>query len=719
MSTVLNSLKIIAEAINPFLGVLISLAVAVLLVMGYFTLPPTNQHLAIAFTVAALFFWRLIRQIRISLKAPENRNELLYTVDFNLLLIAVVFMGIQLTGGPASFLHPLVYVLVAFLATFTRKSAVYWMLLITAVLELSTGMLNYPTRYWPLVGIHVGFIGLFGVMHDLFLRLDAFFSRKRSREQLLNLLSGIEEEAAKFRLDGASGDPDRSQAFATHFEIHGVLQDILRMLRYSTSAYTAALLWQGKEGKGFEIVEKISDSPHVIKGELDADQGHLHTVIRNGMPIRISQVDWKKRPLAYYQKADPKVQSLIAVPVLEGDKVRGVLCLDRKPVETASENSRTNCAFTETEMALVQLAATQILRAMANENLYRNLTKSRTVASHLAQASQALSQALGMDHVVITALEQARSIVRFDIGALLLLDPEQGNQVAGFFTKGCAPEQLLEDPREVLHPGKKSLTQWVLQKGQMLSYGDFTSLPKRPTVFAKGEKLDGMRSILILPLTAKQHLIGVLVMAAKSPHYFGPQNEDTMLVLANQIAVSIENARIYDAMERMAITDGLTGLYNRRFFMERFEEMLDRAGRQGVMIAVILGDIDHFKRVNDTYGHPVGDMVLRNLAEVFRVSMRKIDLVGRYGGEEFIIALEGAGPTQAQTKLESVMEQIRELEFHTEVGNFNISSSFGLAVFPSDGDHFMTLIERADEALYEAKRAGRDQLKIWGQLPRK
>jgi diguanylate cyclase (GGDEF)-like protein len=171
-------------------------------------------------------------------------------------------------------------------------------------------------------------------------------------------------------------------------------------------------------------------------------------------------------------------------------------------------------------------------------------------------------------------------------------------------------------------------------------------------------------------------------------------------------------------MEEMATTDGLTGLVNHRTFQERFVEMLARAERSAGKQALLLTDIDHFKKVNDSYGHPTGDVVLRGVAQVVRDCVRKIDLAARYGGEEFAIVLEGTDLAGARQLAERIRTEVQKQIFAAPEGKepFSCTLSLGIAVYPDDGRDAKALIAHADQALYHAKHNGRNRAVAWPDL---
>jgi diguanylate cyclase (GGDEF)-like protein len=166
-------------------------------------------------------------------------------------------------------------------------------------------------------------------------------------------------------------------------------------------------------------------------------------------------------------------------------------------------------------------------------------------------------------------------------------------------------------------------------------------------------------------------------------------------------------------MEEMATTDGLTGLVNHRTFQERMSDLLSRAERQGGRLALLLTDIDHFKKVNDTHGHPVGDQVLKRVAQVARGQVRKIDIAARYGGEEFAIVLDGTDLAGARQLAERIRTEVEKQEFTSDKGPFKCTLSLGIACFPDDAREQKALIHHADQALYGAKHGGRNQALAW------
>ncbi len=192
-----------------------------------------------------------------------------------------------------------------------------------------------------------------------------------------------------------------------------------------------------------------------------------------------------------------------------------------------------------------------------------------------------------------------------------------------------------------------------------------------------------------------------------------PITEDTITlisVIGHTVGMAINNSKIYMKTLDVAIRDSLTSLHNRRYFNERLLDEVERARRYGDSLSLIMCDIDHFKRINDTYGHPVGDEVLCWVAETLRKGLRKTDVISRYGGEEFAVLLSNAGRDQAFAIAEKLRRSIEECPFVHRESPIAVTLSFGISTFGVDSRKFEGLIESADKALYKAKAQGRNRV---------
>jgi two-component system, cell cycle response regulator len=205
-------------------------------------------------------------------------------------------------------------------------------------------------------------------------------------------------------------------------------------------------------------------------------------------------------------------------------------------------------------------------------------------------------------------------------------------------------------------------------------------------------------------------VLGTMVLGARAERAYEGDVVRQLEVVAMQAGDSILRAKLFEQTERLATTDGLTGLTNHRTFQARLDEQLALAQRYGKKLSLVLCDIDHFKSVNDTYGHPAGDVVLKGVARALAQEARETDIAARYGGEEFAIVLPETDTAGAVAIAERIRAKIGALVFETEQGPLRVTMSLGVATFPDDGAKKPVLVERADGCLYHAKRHGRNQV---------
>jgi diguanylate cyclase (GGDEF)-like protein len=232
---------------------------------------------------------------------------------------------------------------------------------------------------------------------------------------------------------------------------------------------------------------------------------------------------------------------------------------------------------------------------------------------------------------------------------------------------------------------------------------------ERAPVFDAATRLRGLASLKVIPLRTAQKVLGAVVLGARRAGAYDGEAVRRLEVVAMQAAESIYRARLFEQTERLATTDGLTGLTNHRTFQDRLDEHVARAQRYGKKVSLILCDIDHFKVVNDTYGHPAGDVVLRGVARTLLEEARATDVVARYGGEEFALIMPETDAAGALAIAERIRERVKALAFETEQGRLSVTLSLGVAVLPDDAARKGDLVERADACLYHAKRHGRDR----------
>lgn len=225
--------------------------------------------------------------------------------------------------------------------------------------------------------------------------------------------------------------------------------------------------------------------------------------------------------------------------------------------------------------------------------------------------------------------------------------------------------------------------------------------------FTKGRNV---RSLICVPLQVKSNGYGLILLEHNIPNAFDEDSVRLLEVITQHISIAIENAKLYEKLQEYANTDGLTQVYNRVFFQNRLREELNCAKQQGYEVSIIFFDIDDFKAYNDTYGHLFGDMILQAIALTVKESVRKDDVVARFGGEEFVILLPYTGKEMAYEKAEELRRKISELVICDKDNNVAraVSVSMGVSTFPTLAKNETELLNSADEALYIAKERGKN-----------
>jgi diguanylate cyclase (GGDEF)-like protein len=465
-----------------------------------------------------------------------------------------------------------------------------------------------------------------------------------------------------------------------------VLETVLEQARRLIGFDHAAIMLYD-EINGSLSVQKVlgygERAPEILGLKLERGQGLSGWAAEKRAPARSNDVSRDPRYVPGLEAA----RSNLAVPLLVTSQVAGVLNI---------ESDRTD-AFTEEHEELLTILGSQAALAISAALARRRLRRKFEQLNGLFRISQLASQANSLDATLEAILELTEELISEGHIALLLLDDKK-RSLAVRASRGYE-EAFTVNPI----PLGEGVTGRCAESGNVLLVQD---------VFLNEDYIEGVRgarSELALPLKVEGRVIGVLNAESTRPHAYSGDHVRALSVIAQQAAVVIRAAQVNEEARRLAVTDSLTDLHNRRYFLNKLETHLKRAIRYGERLALMLVDCDRLKAVNDVRGHPMGDRALRAIADLLRRAVRETDEVARIGGDEFACLLLHAGREQASAVAERVRRYVQGLQLISDEGEpITLTVSVGIALVPDNGMEANALLKEVDRALYQAKEAGRD-----------
>jgi diguanylate cyclase (GGDEF)-like protein len=321
--------------------------------------------------------------------------------------------------------------------------------------------------------------------------------------------------------------------------------------------------------------------------------------------------------------------------------------------------------------------------------------------------AKALTSSLNLDSILQTIMDKMAEFFQPDTWSLLMVD-EQKDELYFAIAVGDAAETL----KTVRLKVGEGIAGWVARNGDSLIVPDVYNDPR----FSK--RIDEMtkwktRSIICVPLQSKHRVLGVIQLINCSMESFGEQEMFFLHALCDYAAIAIDNARAVEKIQELTITDDCTGLYNARHLYKTLEAEVYRSARFGYEFSVVFLDLDHFKMVNDTYGHLIGSKLLQEIGFKIKSQLRLIDYAFRYGGDEFVILLPQTEKNSALVVAKRIQEMMRNTRFLAEEGlNLSIRGSMGLATYPEDAKSSHEIIRQADEMMYMVKNSSRDNIAV-------
>jgi diguanylate cyclase (GGDEF)-like protein len=387
-----------------------------------------------------------------------------------------------------------------------------------------------------------------------------------------------------------------------------------------------------------------------------------------------------------------QTRSVLVIPMISNEKKLGAVLLGFSNLHQ----------FTAEEIILSEQAAELITLAFAKSQAVEEARRRYEESETLRRAGATVAETLNLQHATTRLLEQLAFVVPHDSASVQLLRDGELEIVGG---EGWADPSSIIGIRFPI-PGDNPNTKVIETRQPLLINDTYEAYPAFRTI----PHASHIRSWMGVPLLVRNQIIGLLAIDSREINHFTQDDIQLASAFASQVAVAIENARLFDEVQQLAFTDGLTGLYNRRHFLELAQIEFERARRYKRHLSAMMFDIDHFKIVNDTHGHPFGDKVLQAIANLCMEKLREADPIARYGGEEFIALIVEASASSAKKVGERLRRAVEQMTVDDPHHRAQITVSVGISSLTSSVPDLETLIALADQSLYSAKQQGRNRV---------
>lgn len=463
---------------------------------------------------------------------------------------------------------------------------------------------------------------------------------------------------------------------------------LLTLITRSIGCGKAGLLFvDSNDDFGIRLMEPAGENS-ISSLKLRGDSPIVQYLKRERRPLMTENLSILPDFLGLWQQEREDIENNgleLLIPLISRDRLISILVLDKK------RTGRYNLE----DYKLLEDVTGRAAVSMEKEYLREQMEEREEELSVINRSNSVITSSLDIQQIYDGFIKELKRIVDVNWAAIAIIEDEELFFLAISTDVGSAwkaGERI---------PLKGTATEWVTTHRKPIVDPDL-SLEMRFTT-GKYHIQHSIRSIVYLPLIVSNRVIGTLSVASRNPDAYSSRQLKLLEQLASQIAMPIENARLYAKTERMARIDDLTGLLNRRSLDEMLGSEINRHSRYGGVFSLIMIDMDSLKEINDTYGHLVGDELLRQIGRLIKNTIREADQAFRYGGDEFAVVLPHT-PIDAAF---NVAERIRQATFsRTEIGSTPVSVSLGLACWPADGLGPNNLIAAADEALYQAKSSG-------------
>jgi diguanylate cyclase (GGDEF)-like protein len=602
-----------------------------------------------------------------------------FAVEF-LFSLAVVATGLMNAGG-LSWLKP------AYFPGMVLATAVYSL---PTVLTLSLLLPFLELRAF-ITGAHpVEEIAFWGFLGATALVSSVFLGRlRREKDRATASLDEIEVHAKDITRETGMESLEDGELMSHYFSLilksDEEIGEILLTIKQAVLADAVSLFVPDGNGCSLRYSTEKKASVSITGG------GVIGACMSGGTVYTSNEVKDGEVELGY--RRNGRITSVIAAPVMDGLMAAGIITVDSSRFQ----------AFSEMERNTVVMFARHVARILERERIYMLIKRDTFGLKTLREESSNLVSSLKAEVVAGKLCKGAKKIA---------------SSQAFFFVSEGSGFRLMCGERGIGARGTLDLKGTFIsmaignREAVYLSDAVGCRVPLMP--FKTGE----VRSLFAVPMFYEKNSSGLLVLLSDKKGFLDTLQIDLLKVMCNHASTAIANANLHSEIEKVATTDGLTGLLNHRVFQEKLTGEFKRLNRLSGPLSLLLTDIDHFKKVNDTCGHPAGDLVLKGVSGVIRETIRDIDIPARYGGEEFAVILPGTDAGGARKIAERLRKAVMAKTFTADGKSLKVTISIGIATSPDDAGSKEELIEKADQALYSAKDGGRNMAVVWAETGR-
>lgn len=704
------------KSLPPLVELALLATVLACLIGGFATAGRAPLHLARVVALAVVPAALVLRAL--AAPGPSSRRGTT-TPLWVPALVVLAALCIQATGGTGGFAVPLAFLAVGAGSLVAGHRRVLPWALGMLVAALVPGWAGWgPEAPWL---AQVGFVA--GVLLCALLPGQALSGERDAHEKTRARLQALEDEAGGLRRESGQALPHLRDRAYGHEERDRDLRTIARELQQdldrscavlvSATRADAAAVYRpdGEEDCTRLVAVSRAGNCRGLVQEVGSRDGIFGAAFKAGTPVCLREPR-EGDPRIVHRSDTRGIGSVLALPLVDADRRWGVVILDARDPATLDGPAR------ELAGNIADFVARLITRAVDLTTVREGMRENHA----FFEACREVSRHVRIESIAQAVVDSAGAFVSLDACAVALSDAssESLRVVASIGFDPAPPEDGF-----FVTPSEGLLAQAVRHR-TVIERPDLLHADHPPLLFGqKAGPCTDLASLLVLPILApgggELAPLGAMVVARRSLPDFAPDDIERLQVLLHQVGAALSNGRLFAEHESRGVTDGMTGLPNHRRFQEVLADKLASSRRTRRGISLMVMDLDHFKDVNDAYGHPMGDEVIRRLAGLLAATVREgTDLAARYGGEEFCLVLEDSDAAGARVLADRLREAFRDEVFVQRTGerpvSFHCTVSVGIACFPGDAASQQELIDRADQALYLSKEGGRDRTTCWGSV---